>query len=56
MGRNPTKNRMKIAVINYGAGNLPNAVRALQHVGADIEVTDDPAVVRAYLGAPDAEC
>lgn len=37
---------MKIAVINYGAGNLPNAVRALQHVGADIDVTDDPAVVR----------
>lgn len=37
---------MKIAVINYGAGNLPNAVRALRHVGADIDVTDDPAVVR----------
>jgi glutamine amidotransferase len=36
-----------IAVINYGAGNLPNAVRALRHVGADLEVTDDPAVVRA---------
>ena len=38
---------MKIAVINYGAGNLPNVVRALQHVGADIEVTDDPSVVAA---------
>ena len=38
---------MKIAVINYGAGNLPNAVRALQHVGAEIEVTDDPSVVAA---------
>lgn len=37
----------KIAVINYGAGNLPNAVRALQHVGADVVVTDDPAVVEA---------
>jgi glutamine amidotransferase len=36
-----------IAVINYGAGNLPNAVRALRHVGADLEVTDDPAVVWA---------
>lgn len=34
-----------IAVINYGAGNLPNAVRALQHVGADLQVTDDPSVV-----------
>lgn len=36
-----------IAVINYGAGNLPNAVRALEHVGADLHVTDDPAVVEA---------
>lgn len=36
-----------IAVINYGAGNLPNAVRALEHVGADLTVTDDPAVVAA---------
>lgn len=38
---------MSIAVINYGAGNLPNVVRALRHVGADLTVTDDPAVVRA---------
>lgn len=38
---------MQIAVINYGAGNLPNAVRALRHVGAELVVTDDPAVVRA---------
>lgn len=37
---------MSIAVINYGAGNLPNVVRALRHVGADLVVTDDPAVVR----------
>jgi glutamine amidotransferase len=37
---------MSIAVINYGAGNLPNVVRALRHVGADLTVTDDPAVVR----------
>lgn len=36
---------MSIAVINYGAGNLPNVVRALHHVGADLTVTDDPAVV-----------
>jgi glutamine amidotransferase len=35
-----------IAVINYGAGNLPNVVRALEHVGASIHVTDDPAVIR----------
>lgn len=36
-----------LAVINYGAGNLPNAVRALEHVGADLIITDDPAVVAA---------
>lgn len=36
-----------IAVINYGAGNLPNAVRALEHVGAQLQVTEDPAVVQA---------
>lgn len=34
-----------IAVINYGAGNLPNAVRALRHVGADLTVTDQPSDV-----------
>lgn len=38
---------MTIAVINYGAGNLPNAVRALRAVGADLTVTDDPAAVLA---------
>jgi glutamine amidotransferase len=38
---------MTIAVINYGAGNLPNAVRALRAVGADLTITDDPEVVRA---------
>jgi len=37
----------QIAVIDYGAGNLPNAVRALTHVGADLIITNDPAVVRA---------
>ena len=35
-----------IAVINYGAGNLPNAVRALEHVGAHLTITDQPKVVR----------
>jgi glutamine amidotransferase len=34
-----------IAVVNYGAGNLPNVVRALQHVGAELTVTADAAVV-----------
>jgi glutamine amidotransferase len=36
---------MSLAVIDYGAGNLPNVVRALTHLGAPLEVTSDPAVV-----------
>ena len=35
-----------ITVINYGAGNLPNAVRALQYVGADIHITESAVDVR----------
>src|SRR5690349_4495435 len=38
---------MKFAVIDYGAGNLPNVVRALTNVGAQLVVTNDPTVVRA---------
>ena len=33
---------MMLAVIDYGAGNLRSAVRALQHVGAPFRVTDRP--------------
>lgn len=39
-----------IAVIDYGAGNLRSAVRALQHVGAELTVTDDAAVIAAADG------
>lgn len=38
---------MTLAVIDYGAGNLPNVVRALRHIGAPLTVTNDPAVVAA---------
>lgn len=34
-----------IAVIDYGAGNLRSAVRALEHVGAKLRVTSSPADV-----------
>ncbi len=34
-----------IAVIDYGAGNIHSIEKALQHVGARVQVTDDPAVV-----------
>jgi imidazole glycerol-phosphate synthase subunit HisH len=39
-----------IAVIDYGAGNLRSAVRALQHVGADLRVTRRPEDLRAADG------
>lgn len=35
----------RLAVIDAGVGNLGNLVRALRHVGADPELTVDPAVV-----------
>lgn len=36
-----------IAVIDYGAGNLRSVVRALAKIGASLNVTSDPDVVRA---------
>ena len=35
-----------IAVLDYGIGNLRSAQKALQHVGADARLTDDPKLVR----------
>ncbi len=38
---------MKVAVIDYGMGNLRSVARALEHVGASsVQVTDDPSVIR----------
>ena len=34
-----------IAVLDYGIGNLRSAQKALQHVGADAVLTDDPKLV-----------
>lgn len=34
-----------IAIIDYGAGNIRSIGKALEHVGATVQVTDDPAVV-----------
>ena len=31
-----------VAVLDYGAGNLRSAVRALERVGAEVTVTADP--------------
>ncbi len=34
-----------IAIIDYGAGNIRSIEKALEHVGAAVRVTDDPAIV-----------
>ncbi len=34
-----------IAIIDYGAGNIRSLEKALQYVGAEVQVTDDPAFV-----------
>jgi imidazole glycerol-phosphate synthase subunit HisH len=36
---------VSIAILDYGMGNLRSVMRALQHVGADAELTDDAAVI-----------
>lgn len=36
-----------IALIDYGIGNLRSVQKALEHVGADVRLTEDPAVIRA---------
>jgi glutamine amidotransferase len=34
-----------IAIIDYGAGNIRSIEKALEHIGAVVQVTDDPAAV-----------
>src|SRR5712691_5785892 len=36
-----------IAIIDYGAGNMRSIAKALEAVGAQVQVTNDPAVVAA---------
>jgi glutamine amidotransferase len=36
---------MIIAIIDYGAGNIHSIEKALEYVGATVQVTDDPTVV-----------
>ena len=38
---------MRIAILNYGMGNLRSATMAFEHVGATVEVTSDHDSVRA---------
>lgn len=34
-----------IAIVDYGAGNMHSIAHALRHVGASVQVTDDPLVI-----------
>jgi glutamine amidotransferase len=34
-----------IAIVDYGAGNISSVKKALEHLGADAQVTSDPAVI-----------
>jgi imidazole glycerol-phosphate synthase subunit HisH len=40
----------RIAVLDYGIGNLRSAEKALCHLGADAVLTNDPGAVRAAAG------
>lgn len=40
----------KLVVLDYGSGNLRSAQRALERVGADVEVTADPGAAAAADG------
>jgi glutamine amidotransferase len=40
----------RLAILDYGMGNLRSAEKALEHVGARVEVTRDPGAIRAADG------
>ncbi|MGR4010617.1 imidazole glycerol phosphate synthase subunit HisH [Leucobacter sp. 1207-22] len=42
--------RPKVVVLAYGSGNVHSAITALEHAGADVELTADPAAVAAADG------
>ena len=42
--------RKRVAVLNYGSGNLHSAVKALARAGAEVDLTSDPDAVLAADG------
>jgi glutamine amidotransferase len=36
-----------IAIVDYGAGNISSVKKALEHLGAEAQVTDDPGAIAA---------
>jgi imidazole glycerol-phosphate synthase subunit HisH len=45
-----TRPRPSVVILDYGSGNLRSATRALQRVGADAQVSADPAAASAAAG------
>ncbi len=45
-----TKRRARIALLDYGAGNLRSVAKALERAGLDVQVTGDAGAVRAADG------
>ena len=45
-----SERQAKIAILDYGMGNLRSVEKALEHVGALAEISDDPERVRAADG------
>jgi glutamine amidotransferase len=37
----------RIALLDYGMGNLHSAAKALEHVGATVDITHDPKLIAA---------
>ena len=37
----------RVVLLDYGAGNLRSVAKAFEHEGAEVVLTDDPAVARA---------
>ncbi|MCI9887350.1 imidazole glycerol phosphate synthase subunit HisH [Micrococcales bacterium 31B] len=42
--------RQQVVVFDYGSGNVRSVVRALENVGAEVQLTRDPQAVRAADG------
>lgn len=45
--------RPLVAVLDYGIGNLRSAQKALEKVGADAQLTADPALIADAVGVVD---
>lgn len=41
---------MKVAILDYGMGNLRSVEKALERVGAEVEITSDPASAESAAG------